>query len=134
MADADMGAEDGADLDTLKQRNQDLQRALLEAQHSADTRLIAAELRAEAQRSGMVDLDGLKLLRDPGAVVVENGEVKGARQALALLRQEKPWLFGEKSSSSTAAAPATARPQAKLATEMTLEEWRRARAELIKRR
>jgi len=60
--------------------------------------------------------------------------VRGARRAVTQLRQDKPWLFGERSSSSTAPVPATAKPVQKMATEMSLEEWRRARAELIRRK
>jgi len=76
----------------------------------------------------------LKLLDNPDVSVSEDGEVKGVRQAMTRLRQDKPWLFGEKSSSSTAVPPVSARPAQKMATDMTLDEWRRARAELIKRR
>jgi len=134
MAEADGNDATVDDINALRQRNQELQRALTEAQTVADRRLIAAALRAEALRNGMVDLDGLKLLENPDLAVTEDGEVPGARQALAKLRQDKPWLFGEKSSSSTAQPPPTSRPSQKLATDMTLDEWRRARAELVKRR
>ena len=50
------------------------------------------------------------------------------------LRGEKPWLFVRGSSSSTASPPPGAEVKPKLATEMSLEEWRAARAELLRRR
>jgi hypothetical protein len=49
------------------------------------------------------------------------------------LRRDKPFLFGAQSSSSVAGVPAAAAARQKRATEMTLEEWRLARAELLRR-
>jgi len=123
-------AEARARADALEQRMQTLQR-------ETEQRLIRAEMKAEAVRAGMVDLDGLKLLDLSAAKLTETGEVEGAAALMARLRRDKPWLFAPSyppSSSSTAAAPPAAPAPRKLATEMTDAEYRTARAELLKRR
>jgi hypothetical protein len=108
--------------------------ALIAAHAGADARVIRAELKAEALRAGMVDLDGLKLVDLSTAKLNEQGEVDGGAALMAQLKREKPWLFGGLSSSSTAALPPAAPPRQKLATEMTDAEYRAARADLLKRR
>jgi hypothetical protein len=107
-----------------------LERQLAEA-HG---RLIRAELKAEAVRAGMVDLDGLKLLDTGKLRLGDDGEVEGAASLMRELRRSKPWLFGAGSSSSTAGAPPAQAPKPRLATEMNVEEWQKARADLLKRR
>jgi hypothetical protein len=108
----------------------DLERQLVGAQE----RLVRAELKAEAVRAGMVDLDGVKLIDTSKLKLDENGEVAGVQGILRELRRAKPWLFGSSSSSSTAGVPPAQSPKAKLATEMSIEEWQKARAELLRRR
>jgi hypothetical protein len=111
-----------------------LELRLAEVEAQSQTRLIRAELKAEAVRAGMVDLDGLKLI-DAGTLSLnEAGEVEGGAALMMQLRRSKPWLFGGSSSSSSAAPPPSRPPSAKLATEMSYEDWRTARAELLKRR
>lgn len=111
-----------------------LEQRLAQVEAEARARVIRAELRAEAMRAGMIDLDGLKLIDTAPLKLGENGEVEGAATLMRDLKRAKPWLFGAASSSSTAAAPRTEPPRAKLATEMTEAEWRAARAELLRRR
>lgn len=111
-----------------------LEQRLAEVEADAQSRIIRAELRAEAVRAGMIDLDGLKLVDTAPLKLTDSGEVEGAAPLMRDLKRAKPWLFGPASSSSTAAAPRTEPPRAKLATEMTEEEWRAARAELLRRR
>ena len=96
--------------------------------------IVRAELKAEAVRAGMVDLDGLKLLDASRVKVGANGEVEGATALMRELRRAKPWLFGGASSSSTAGAPPAQPPKPRLATEMNFDEWQNARADLLKRR
>ncbi len=86
-----------------------------------------AELKAEAVRHGMVDLDGLKLIDTDGLTLTDNGEVAGAAGAMARLKRSKPWLFGSPNSSSSAAPPPSAPPRQKTALEMNDDEYRRAR-------
>ena len=127
------GPDAGAELIALRSRNEALEASLREAHAVSDRRAIQAELRAEANRRGMVDMDGLKLV-DPAAVTIDaEGVVHGVQSLMTKLRRDKPWLFGAGSSSSVAGAPAPAPCRTKLATEMTLTEWRSARADLLRR-
>src|SRR4051794_11773581 len=62
-----------------------------------EARLIAANLRTEAVRAGMIDLDGLKLA-DPSSVrLAPDGTAVGSREVIEGLKRAKPWLFGQPS-------------------------------------
>jgi hypothetical protein len=111
-----------------------LEARIAEIEATTRAQVIRAELKAEAVRAGMVDLDGLKLVDTSAVTLDERGEVKGAAEVMAAMRRNKPWLFGAVSSSSGAAAPAPAAPRARLAGEMTYAEWQAARRELLRRR
>ena len=93
-------------------------------------RVADAELRAAGVKAGMHDLDALRMLseedRDGAA------EEGGAAKAVAKLRKEKPWLFTA-STSATARAPAAAAVAPANAMTMTREEWRTARAALLRK-
>ena len=96
-------------------------------------RLLQAELRTAAVRAGMVELDGIRLL-DLAAVAVDaDGAPADAPGVMAALRASKPWLFTA-SSSSGAVAPRAAPAVARSAMEMGEEEWRAARAALLRTR
>ena len=110
------------------------ERDLAEAVRTAEQRVIRAELKSEALRAGMVDLDGIKLVETDALALDDKGEVAGAAQLMVQLKRSKPWLFGGFSTSSGAKAPSAQPPQQKLATEMSHDEWRCARADLLKRR
>jgi hypothetical protein len=111
-----------------------LEARIAEIEATTRAQVIRAELKAEAIRAGMIDLDGLKLV-DTSAVSIDGkGEVSGAAAVMAALRRDKPWLFGGTNSSSTAAPPPAMAPRAKLATEMSYAEWQAARREMIRRR
>ena len=114
-------------------RAAELERRLAELEAATATRLIRAELKAEAVRAGMVDLDGLKLIDIAHLKLDDDGNVAGAAELMRQLRRAKPWLFGGASTSSAASAPPTTPPRPKLATEMTDSEWQSARTELLKR-
>jgi len=109
--------------------------ALASVQAQAREKLIRAELKAEAIRAGMIDLDGLKLLDLTQISVDQNGDVVDPTGIFSRLRRTKPWLFGGGASSSAAAhAPKPEPPRPRQASELSHEEWRAARAALIKRR
>jgi hypothetical protein len=96
------------------------------------SRLVVANLRTEAVRAGMIDLDGLRLI-DLSAVRLGNDDkVIGGRKLMDDLRRTKPWLFGVASSSSAAIAPASQPVRQKTALEMTDEEYTAARAAVTK--
>ena len=123
-----------ADLAALLMRAEALEKQLSEVQLQSAAKLVQSELKAEALRAGMVDLDGLKLV-DPAALVPgPDGEFHDAALIIAQLRRDKPWLFGAANSGSNAVAPAATITRRKLATEMSLDEWRSARAELLRKR
>ena len=111
-----------------------LEQRLAEMETQTRARLLHAELKAEAVRAGMVDLDGLKLIDAATVRLADSGEVEGAAALMHDLRRAKPWLFAPASASSTAAPPRTEPPRARSATEMSEDEWRAARAELLRRR
>jgi hypothetical protein len=109
--------------------------ALQRAQAESEARLIRAELKAEAIRAGMVDLDGLKLLDMSELRLNASGEVADAAAVLAKLKRAKPWLFGGGGSSSAAANPPRPEPpRVRHANELSHEEWVAARAALLRRR
>lgn len=103
-------------------------------------RLLQSELRTEAVRAGMVDLDGVKLIDKAVLKLDEKGGLLDGAGLMTAFKAEKPWLFGagqrsssSNSSSSGAIAPRAAMPVIKTAMEMTVEEWRAARAALLRR-
>lgn len=127
--------EENDNSEDWRARAENAEAALAQVQAQMATRVAQAELRAEAVRAGMIDLDGLKLI-DPAAIRLgHNGGVDDAAGILARLKQEKPWLFGAGASSSAAANPPRPEPpRARHANELSHEEWQSARAALIRRR
>ena len=111
-----------------------LQRRLVELEAQSRDRLIRAELKAQAMRAGMVDLDGLKLVDASVLTLDDAGEVQGAVALMQSLRRTKPWLFVGANASSAATPPPVEPPRPRLATEMTTKEWLAARADLLRRR
>jgi hypothetical protein len=111
-----------------------LEGRIAELETRMTAQLIRAELKAEAVRAGMVDLDGLKLLDLDHVVLSAKGEVEGGAAMMRDLRRSKPWLFASASSSSSAIAPPAEPPKPRLAKDMSHAEWQAARAELVKRR
>lgn len=129
MSDEETTLETGADVVTSE-----LQIAELAQVAALRGKLVQAELRTAAARAGMIDLDGVKLVDTAGLVLNEAGELPDGPEIMTRLRHDKPWLFGRSSSSSPALAPRATPPKAKTAMEMSVEEWRVARAELLRRR
>lgn len=130
----DAGASPAEELASLRAKADRLEKELLDMSTAARERLVHAELRVEAVRAGMIDLDGLKLANLAQVSVGEDGEVHGGAALMDRLRGEKPWLFTLTNSSSTASPPPGAVVRQRLATEMSLDEWKFARAELLRRR
>jgi len=101
----------------------------------AQARVVQAELKAEAVRAGMIDLDGLKLIGAEDIRLTETGEIADAPGLLARLKRGKPWLFGGSGSSSVMAQPPRPEaPRTRHANELSHEEWLSARAALVRRR
>ena len=127
--------EDSGNTEEWRARAEGAEAALSQMQAEMARRLAQAELKAEAVRAGMIDLDGLKLI-DPATLrVTQSGEVEDAASVLARMKREKPWLFGAGASSSAAANPPRPEPpRTRHANELSHEEWLSARAALIRRR
>jgi hypothetical protein len=96
------------------------------------SRLVVANLRTEAVRAGMVDLDGLRLIDISSIRLSNDDKIIGGRKLMDDLRRTKPWLFGVTSSSSVAVAPASQPVRQKTALEMTDEEYAAARTAVTK--
>jgi len=131
MSEGEGEATDAAAFLALKAHAEGLERQLHEAEIHSAQRLRQAELKAEAVRAGIVDLDGLRLL-DPAVFAGPSGDDPAG--VIGKLRRDKPWLFAATSSSNAVSAPQAAPMKRKLATEMSIDEWRAARAELLRRR
>ena len=121
-------------LPALRERVDVLERELASTRRDTEQRLLWAELKAEAIRAGMVDLDGLKLLDISGFKMTGDGTVEGAAHLMGQFRKSKPWLFSGPSSSSATGAPPPQQPRHKHATEMTDAEYEAARTALLKHR
>lgn len=121
-------------VDELRTRAEHLERKLNDIQQQSDARLIRAEIKAEAIRAGIIDMDGLKLLDLSAVKLNEKGEIDDASGLMARFKKAKPWLFGTPSSSSTLSAPLAQPPRQKHATEMTNAEYAVARAAVLKQR
>ena len=130
----DQPQDNSESLVELRARTDALELQLSTTQTETEARLVRAELKVEAIRAGMIDLDGLKLVDFTHLKLSKSGELENAGTIMTRLRQAKPWLFGTSSSSSPASPPPAQPPRKKLATEMTDLEYRAARADLVKRR
>jgi hypothetical protein len=126
--------DDDSSVDALRARADAMEQQLRQAMATQQEVLLRAELKVEAVRAGMIDLDGLKLVDTTGLSLGENGEIEGGRSVMQKLRRSKPWLFGQASSSNPGLPPPSLPPAAKSATDMSLDEWRAARADLLRRR
>jgi hypothetical protein len=133
MTTPDTPAPDSETVETLRARAADLEQQVRSLSEQARANLLLSELKAEAVRAGMVDLDGLKLLDTSTLTVGDHGEVSGIAGLMDRFRRTKPWLFSAVSSTTTAVPPPSQPPRAKQATEMTADEYRLARAALVRR-
>lgn len=128
-------SDEADDTENWQARAEMAEAALNRLQAEASEKLIRAELKAEAVKAGMIDLDGLKLLDASELRLSDSGEVVDAGTLLARLKRAKPWLFGAGASSSAAAHPPRPEPpRARHANELSHEEWQQARAALLRRR
>lgn len=129
----DDNAEGDGQTDDWQARAVAAEQALGQFQRAHMEHLKRAELKIEAVRAGMVDLDGLKLIDLDTVPVAEDGSVRDAVSVMSRLKRDKPWLFGAASSSSTASVPRAETPRTRHARELDEAEWRAARAALLRR-
>lgn len=133
MSDTAPGNEAALDPEALRSHAEHLERELVQVRQSAEQRVIWADLTVEAVKAGMVDLDGIKLLDQSEIKLNDDGHVAGAAALMTHLRRSKPWLFGGTSSSNPGKPPPAPQPRHKLATEMSDDEYRAARALIVRR-
>jgi|HubBroStandDraft_1064217.scaffolds.fasta_scaffold292292_2 hypothetical protein len=119
--------------ESLRARIEKLEGESQEILRQTERRVILSELKVEAVRAGMVDLDGLTFLDLSQVHLRDDGILAGGAEVVAQLRRAKPWLFSGASSSSVASVPPSKPSRQKLATEMTDAEYRIAKANIIKR-
>lgn len=86
---------------------------------------IAAALHAAADSAGAHDLDTVDRLIDRAGIGVDQaGAVTGVAEALARLKQAKPFLFGApRPTGGTAKAPPPSAAKAKSARDLSPAEW-----------
>jgi hypothetical protein len=121
-----------AEIQALKRQNDELQRSIADLKGDFTSRLIMSELKAEAVRAGIVDLDGLRLIDLKKARLGDDHTVEGAAALIETLKTNKPWLFTPASSSVAMPAPPALPASQKMATEMTDAEYKAARAHILK--
>lgn len=134
MTDMNDVAPADPELAALRERNSCLETELRVSRETADKRLIESELKGEAIRRGIIDLDGLKLIDPNGLKISAAGDVQGVEAVVGKLQKEKPWLFSLGNSSSLASVPPSVPSGNKQAIDMSLAEWRVARADLLRRK
>lgn len=100
------------------------------AEQAANDRIIRAELKAEAIKAGLVDLDALKMLDTSSVKLDDQGNPTGAAELFAALKESKPYLFiaaPVHSSQPNPPPPAPKPGDKKSAKDMTPEEFAAAR-------
>ena len=112
----------------------DAAETVTKATTAANERIIRAELKAEAIKAGMVDLDGLKLADLSKVKLNEAGEVEGADALMTELKKAKPYLFGatQNTSNPAGAPPKPGEAKPKLATEMSKAEYAEQRKNIAR--
>jgi hypothetical protein len=117
----------------LRARVDRLEHESEEHRQRSELRVIRAEMKVEAMRAGMIDLDGLQFLDMTQIHLDDDGSAKDGPELISQLKRAKPWLFAVPTSSSVANVPPSKPARQKLATQMTDDEYRIARANIIRR-
>lgn len=107
---------------------------IVELEGKSQQRIVRAELKAYATKAGAIDFDDLYLVmsRDMKVEFDTDGNVTNAAELIANIKDKKPHLFSQVSTSSTAPAPVARREEAieKTALNMSKEEYAKARRQL----
>ena len=121
-------------VESLRQQTMRLESELEAVRADARQKVMQADLKVAAIRAGMIDLDGIKLLDMASVGVTEDGRVSDAIGLMKGLKNTKPWLFGQATTSSPVSAPPSSPPRQKMALEMSDAEYQAARALILKHR
>jgi hypothetical protein len=107
----------------LAAKDQEVTTKVTEVQSAADQRIVRAEMKAEALKAGIVDLDFLKLMDTSEIKIGADGEVVIPDKYFEKLKASKPHWFGAAAStSSTHKAPTEKNGEPKNARDMTPAE------------
>lgn len=128
--------------DQLRSAQAEHDAALTTLRAQSRERLLRAELRSEAIRAGIVDLDGLRLADTSVITFGDDGAIEGATDVISGLKASKPYLFSNAKDNATfgvttspvARAPLPAAPELVDARNLTREQWQAERARLLSRR
>lgn len=128
--------------DQLRSAQAEHDAALTTLRAQSRERLMRAELRSEAIRAGIVDLDGLRLADTSNVTFGDDGAIEGATDVISSLKASKPYLFSNGrdnvnfgvTTSPIARAPQPASPELVDARHLTREQWQAERARLLSRR
>lgn len=103
---------------TAEKAGKDADEKIKTADQAANDRVLRAELKAHALKAGLVDLDALKLADLSKVKLNDKGEVEGADDLFKGLKEAKPYLFGQASTSTPGKPPANEPPAPVKATEI----------------
>ena len=116
----------------------DRDEAVAAARDEARQRVVQAELKAHAVRSGIVDLDGLRLADTSAISVDDTGELQGVEEVIADLQQRKPYLFSSNQSlpvavttAQTLRPPSPSQPNTIDARQLSRDAWQLERDRLL---
>lgn len=118
--------------EAAKKAKDDADGVISAAKAAANDRIIRAELKAEAIKAGLVDLDALKLADLTKVTLKDDGTVDGAEALFADLKKAKPYLFGVVNTSTTITAPKPGVQPGKGVKEMSKAEYEAAKRAAIR--
>jgi hypothetical protein len=100
---------------------------VVKAKEIADTKRIESEVKALAVAEGLTDLDLIKLIDTKGLSINDDGEIVGAKEAIADFKSKKPAFFAQQkktSSSTNAGVPTDVKTQSASAYDLPDAEWK----------
>ena len=125
--------QDPVEVVKLRQSVGQLESELSELRTRARERISQEQLKVAGLRAGMIDLDGIRLIDLPQSAIDSDGNVQDPDRIIGELKLKKPWLFSASSSSPMLSVPTAQMIVQKLATEMSDEEYRSAKASILKK-
>src|SRR5437870_2744922 len=81
----------------LRARLEKLERESQENRRLNEKRVVLAELKVEALRANIIDLDGLQFLDMDQVRLSDDGKVADSGELIGRLKRAKPWLFANPS-------------------------------------
>jgi hypothetical protein len=129
-----------ADLNSMRERldkaqaNADVAAAAAQkARREASESAVKSDIRAEAVAAGAVDASDVLPFIDLNNVKIDESGKSNIAELIDKLRSAKPYLFRKVSTSATHPAPKPGNGVARNALEMTVSEYRAAKARFMRR-